>query len=102
MGPAPDRAGLLLPFRNPPAGGPPLRVEVTVERPVPWVDALVALLREIPGIEVRARTARSAGTIRKPGWLAERLYEMSRSRFDPFGEIECNAAPPPQTVGAGG
>ncbi len=95
MFPSPDRATILLPFREAALSNkPPLRVGVVLDRGHPscWVNALLTFLRGIPGIEVRllefsgGRRAES----QRPGWLMDRLYSASRARFDPFGDAAAN------------
>lgn len=92
MIPLPELATLLLPFRTPsPNGIPPLRVGVVLDqdRPAPWVDALLIFLRRLPGIDVPVITVTYHGrpAAKAPGWLAGRLYSMSRAKFDPFGDL---------------
>jgi hypothetical protein len=84
---APDRAALLLPYRKLASDRPALRIGVLTTQQAPWVDALVAFLREIPGLEVTVSVEAEATRSERPGWLLERLYEKSRARFDPFGPI---------------
>jgi hypothetical protein len=84
----PEEWTLLLPFRG--ASPNRLRVGVVVdhERLQPWAEALLALLKRVPGIDVCLLTlhARRAAA-KRPSWLVDRLYSASRERFDPFGEI---------------
>jgi hypothetical protein len=88
----PEQATLLLPFRKTPLdGAPPLRVGIALDRdpPAPWVDVLIRFLRQIPGIEVQAFpiARRGPSDLKRSGWLVDRLYSMSRAKFDPFGGI---------------
>lgn len=89
-----DLATLLLPFRNLVSSREPLRVGVVVDNghPAPWVDALSAFLRQIPGIDVQLIVLSNPGRakMRRPSWLTDRLYSASRVRFDPFGEVVVN------------
>lgn len=88
----PDRSTLLLPFREGVSNGaPPLRVGVVLDRgPSPWVDALLAFLRELPGIDVclPALDNRHPAPAKRPSWLMDWLYSASRARCDPFGDFE--------------
>ena len=95
----PEQATLLLPFRNPPLNSADLlRVGVVLDpnQSKPWVDALLTFLRGIPGIDVNTLTApyRGLAKLKKPAWLVDRLYSMSRTRFDPFGEVALDATDP--------
>ena len=88
----PDKSTLLLPFRKGASNSAqPLRVGVVLDRshPSPWVDALLSLLRQVPGIDVRllTLTSRPPASAKRPSWLTDRLYSASRARFDPFGDI---------------
>ena len=88
----PDRSTLLLPFREDVSNcAQPLRVGVVLDgsRPAPWMAALISLLRQLPGVDVRilAVTGRPPAAPKRPSWLTDRLYSASRARFDPFGDI---------------
>lgn len=88
----PEQGTLFLPFAEvQPNGARGLRAGVVLEgnRPRPWTAALVAFLEQIPGFEVRVfhLTGRESRESPKSAWLTDRLYSMSRSRFDPFGDI---------------
>lgn len=88
----PEPAILLLPFRRALFDKvQSLRVGVILDgqQASPWVDALLTFLRRIPGIEVHAFPGASRGrsALKRPAWLVDRLYTMSRARFDPFGEV---------------
>jgi hypothetical protein len=102
----PDRSTLLLPFREDAADRAQLRVGLVVDRdrPSPWVDALLSLLRQIPGLDVRllALTSRLRAPAKRPSWLTDRLYSASRAKFDPFGDAEFDGAEPadPQSAEA--
>ena len=91
----PDPALLLLPYREAlPSGSPPLRVAVVVNRnpPSPWVRALLAFLRQIPGIDVHLLSIATGHPPEstRPAWLMDRLYSASRAKFDPFGDPALN------------
>ena len=93
MFPLPDKATVLLPFREAaPSNAPPLRVGVVLDRgrPSRWVDALLTFLRGMPGIDVRLLeyTGRRQAKSERPGWLMDRLYAASRARFDPFADAD--------------
>src|SRR5690348_6222945 len=84
----PDVASLFLDFKEMGSGGrDPLRVGVVFDsgRFPAWVDSLLVFLRQIPGLEVQP-LALACGTLEaKPSaWLADRVYALSRARFDPF------------------
>jgi hypothetical protein len=88
----PEQAMLLLPFRTAVFdGAESLRVGVVLDshQPSPWVDALLRFLRRIPGIDVHVLPVASRGRAewKRPAWLVDRLYTMSRARFDPFGDV---------------
>ena len=86
----PEMSRLLLPFRDAQSNGA-LRVGVVLDRarPAAWVDALLSLLRRLPGIEVHllTLTGRPLAEPKRPPWLTDRLYSASRARFDPFGDL---------------
>ena len=93
----PEKSRLLLPFREAPSNGaPPLRVGVVLDRghASPWVDALVSLLRQLPGIDVHLLTLIGGppAASKRPAWLTDRLYSASRARSDPFGDIAFDRA----------
>src|SRR5882724_5782598 len=87
----PETSTLLLPFKRTRDHLQPLRVGVVLDRtePSPWVDALLSFLRQLPGIEVRplALSGRRLAASKQLPWLTDRLYSISRARFDPFGDI---------------
>ena len=88
----PEPAILLLPFRRVLSNSvPSLRVGVVLDgrQASPWVDALLTFLRRIPGLEVQVFPGANRGRSdsKRPAWLVDRLYSMSRARFDPFGEV---------------
>jgi hypothetical protein len=95
----PEQATLLLPFRKTLLNGAQsLRVGVVLDRnqPSPWVDVLLTFLRQIPGIDVHLLTIANRGLseLKRPAWLVDRLYSMSRARFDPFGDIALDGTDP--------
>jgi len=103
----PDPSTLLLPFREGVADAArTLRVGVVLDggRPSPWVDALLSLLRQLPGIEVRLLDlgCRLPAPVKRPSWLTDRLYSASRARFDPFGDAAFDRAEAavPESAGA--
>ncbi len=87
----PDPSTALLPFRSA-AGAEPLRVGIVVDTlpPARWVEALVAFLRGLPGVEAGVFTAsrESAPPPARPSWLTGRLYDASRRKFDGFASGE--------------
>lgn len=90
---APDQARILLPFREMMASGAqPLRVGVVLDgmRASRWVESLITLLRELPGIQVCPLTFgdQRPTEAKGPSWLMDRLYSASRRRFDPFSEAD--------------
>src|ERR1017187_7211883 len=101
----PEKSTLLLPFKEAPSSSAqPLRVGVVLDRsrPAPWTDALLALLRQLPGIDVRLLplTGRPLAASRRPSWLTGGLYSASRARFDPFGDLTAEGTEPgiPESV----
>ena len=68
-----------------------LRVGVVQGRdqPSPWVQTLLSFLKQIPGIDVHLFTISILGLaeLKRPPWLVDRLYSISRARFDPFGDL---------------
>ena len=92
MIPLPDKTRVLLPFRDTMSiDSQPFRVGVVFDGPrAPrWVDSLIAFLKELPGIEVCQVTfggppSRDA----RPPWLVDRLYSVSRQKFDPLSEVD--------------
>jgi len=92
----PDIGTLLLPFRPSQADNTKrIRVGVVTEetQSPEWIEWLVAFLKEIPGLEVKASRLEGPAEERaKPGWLTDRLYSLSRAKFDPFKPSECGAA----------
>src|SRR5271154_2827777 len=93
----PEKAALLLPFRQVlPESGQRLRVGVVLDsgRHSAWIDALQTFLSQIPGIDVQVLSLTSSGQAerRRPPWLADRLYSLSRARFDPFDGIAAGRA----------
>lgn len=59
------------------------------------MDALVAFLRPLPNFDVRIFSIppENQSAPPAPSWLADRLYTMSRSRFDPFGAATPSGPP---------
>lgn len=57
--------------------------------PAAWEQAIAESLKEIPNLEICTFYAagESAGQARPP-WLLNRLYSISRAKFDPFGDVE--------------
>ena len=57
--------------------------------PPPWVDALLSFLRRLPGVDVRLLTLSDGRPVvsKRPPWLTDRIYSVSRAKFDPFGDI---------------
>lgn len=103
----PPQGTLFLPYKKTFLNGAEsLRVGVLVDRdhPQPWVDALLAFLRQIPGIDTHVLTVAIQGPSesKKPAWLMDRLYSASRARFDPFGEVilDRGASVAPKSVDA--
>jgi len=88
--PMPDKARVLLPFRETVTGsGQPLRVGLVLDgtRAPRWVESLMAFLTEFPGIEVCPLTfGGPLPTDAGPSWLVDRLYSASRCKLDPFSE----------------
>ena len=85
----PQQATLLVPFRKT-VERRALRVGVVLDgnQPSPWVDVLITFLKQVPGIDVHVIPIvnRGPSESKRPAWLVDRLYSMSRARFDPFGE----------------
>jgi hypothetical protein len=80
----------LLRFKHPAQSAQPLQVGVVHagDHPAPWISDLLGLLKRIPGIELQVfATAKHVSKPRRPAWLVDRLYSMSRSKYDPFGEL---------------
>lgn len=90
----PEKWTLLLPFRDGAVSALRVGVVVDGDGAPPWADSLAALLGQIPGIEVQRLIVNSPARDGGLGWLAGRLYQASRSRFDPFGEYRGEGAPP--------
>lgn len=55
----------------------------------PWVLPLVGLLQQTSEIEIQVLNTLNHGSakLKRPAWLVDRLYSMSRPRFDPFGSL---------------
>ncbi|MEI9811628.1 MAG: hypothetical protein WDO18_02650 [Acidobacteriota bacterium] len=60
----------------------------------PWVDSLLTFLRQIPALDILTFTVtlQNPSESKSPGWLTDRLYSMSRARFDPFGALPLGGA----------
>jgi hypothetical protein len=92
MIPLPDKTRVLLPFRDTMSSdSQPFRVGVVFDGPgAPrWVDSLITFLKELPGIEVCPIIfGGPASTDARPSWLVDRLYSVSRQKFDPLAEVD--------------
>ena len=77
-------------------GAPPLRVGVVhdLSEPSPWVNSLCHLLKQLPNVDVQLLRTRDHNPheSKRPPWLVDRIYAMSRSRFDPFGPLTIPAS----------
>ncbi len=84
-----DHGPLLLQYR---VGGRLKVGLVTGGRTGPaWVRELIEWIESVPGVEMCRYAWRSEAAPRDaPPWLSGRLYELSRRKFDPFGEAAPN------------
>ena len=81
---------LLLPWRE--RAREPRRVGIVLDRPSapPWVTALADSLKPFD-VGFFALSRDIASGARRSGWLADRLCELSKRKFDPYTEtpVEC-------------
>lgn len=81
---------LLLPWRE--RAREPRRVGIVLDRPSapPWVTALADSLKPFD-VRFFALSRDTASGARRSGWLADRLCELSKRKFDPYTEtpVEC-------------
>jgi hypothetical protein len=92
----PEKSTLLLPFRRAASDEGPLRVGVVLDRTSPWTEALLSLIKQLPGIDLVpfTVTGRSPAALKRPSWLLNRLYSASQAKFDPFGDITVDQTEP--------
>ena len=77
----PDKSTMLLPYR---AVGGTLHIAVAVDAAAAWIDTLIALLRDLPGIQVTLLRVDGPAQL-QPGWITSRLHNASRRVSDPLG-----------------
>ena len=101
---APPQATLLLPYREASPAAFRIGVITPSPQPSPWVEALLAFLRQVPGFDVRSFPLKAdpAPAGEDAGWLMDRLYTASRASFDPFGAhpSPAVASPSPESLNA--
>jgi hypothetical protein len=66
----------------------PLRVGIvhSAGSPPPTTYHLLLLLKRISGMDAHLFPLPTSAGCKRPGWLVDRLYSMSRAKFDPFGD----------------
>jgi hypothetical protein len=87
----PERWTLFPSFRTRGTDAPVLRVGVVVDQPcrAPWITAFLRFLRELDGLDVCVLPLDAGTTASRPQlpWLVDRLYALSRTKSDPFGDF---------------